>query len=54
MTSHIPLDLTVALRAETTDLKKRLDRATYCFRIQVFEAIGAILVGPNLLLIGEI
>ena len=35
-----------------TDLKGRLDRATYCFRTQVFEAIGAILVEPNLLLIG--
>ena len=38
----------------TTDLKRRLDRATYCFRTQVFEAIAAILVGPNLLLIGGI
>ena len=28
--------------------KKRLDRANYCFRTQVFEVIGAILVGPNL------
>ena len=38
--------------ARTTDLKIRLDRATYyCFTTQV---IGAILVGPNLLLIGGI
>ena len=29
--------------------KKNLDRATYCLRTKVFEAIGAILVGPNLL-----
>ena len=39
---------------EITDLKRRLDRATYCFRAQVFEAIGAILVGPSLLLLGGI
>jgi len=31
--------------------QKRLDRPTYWFRTLVFEAIGAILVGPNLLLI---
>ena len=37
-----------------TDLKKRLDRATYRFKIQVFEDIGTILVGPNLVLIGGI
>ena len=37
-----------------TDCKKRLDEATYCFRTQVFEAIGAKLVGSNLLLIGGI
>ena len=36
------------LGPQTTDLKKGLDRATYCFRTQVFEVIGAILVGPNL------
>ena len=40
--------------AGSTDLKRRLDRATYCFRTQIFETIGAILVGPNLLLIGGI
>ena len=41
-------------RVLNTDLKTRLDRATYCFRAQVFEAIGATLVGPNLLLMGGI
>ena len=41
--------------ARTTDLQKRLDRATYyCFTTQVFEAIGAVLVGRNLLVIGGI
>jgi len=38
----------------TSDLKKRLDRATYCFRTQLFETTSTILVGPNLLLIGGI
>ena len=37
----------LGLHTVVTDLKKRLDRATYCFRTQVFEAIGTILVGPN-------
>ena len=41
-------------RVLNTDLKTRLDRASYCFRAQVFEAIGATLVGPNLLLMGGI
>ena len=36
------------------DLKKGLDRATYRFKIQVFEDMGAILVGPNLVFIGGI
>ena len=48
--SHI--HLTIMSIALITDLKKRLDRDTYCFRTQVFEAIGAISVGPNLLFIG--
>ena len=48
--SHI--HLTIMSIAMITDLKKRLDRDTYCLRTQVFEAIGAILVGLNLLFIG--
>ena len=46
------IDLTIMNIALITDLKKRLDRDTYCFRTQVLEAIGAISVGPSLLFIG--
>ena len=44
------------LNPQYTDLKKRLDWATYCFRTQLFVATGTIilLVGPNLLLMGGI
>ena len=41
------IHLTITSIALITDLQKRLDRDTYCFRTQVFEAIGAKSVGPN-------
>ena len=43
--SHLHLKALVLIKP--TDLQKRLDQATYCFRTQVFEAIGAVLVGPS-------
>ena len=49
--SHI--HFTIMSIALISDLKKkRLDPATYCLRTHVFEAIGAILVGPKLFFIG--
>ena len=36
---------------ETLIRKKRLDRATYCFRTQVFEAIGAVVVKTQLVIV---